>query len=333
MSARDSNEDEAIQELSELNLRAHTQSVGLTGYDPFERLWKNNSNNDTKKKAKKNMDVHPIGKTLPALDMKNEATVDNTIQRKEQKPRSVTLVSPDNFGSFRMSPDTPMMKSSTLKEWERSKNIETNLRFQEYIGAADGTVQEIAAKRKKQADKTSMIELEAILLSHLSTTEGSNFKKASSQGTGPDHQPFEKRKSVAEFLREQLPPAHPLQRSHSDDTELRTVEARRHVALPLTIEKPFVRSDDEDTKESAIGTTKGAVTRGRRSGTTSRSSFNLLVFATWSLLTWKSAIAPKALVGMTSNTMGMSTGSTLPSLLWKTEQQSHVFPRKNVPVL
>jgi hypothetical protein len=42
MSARDSTGDDSdgpLQELSELNLRAHTQSVGKTEYDPFQRLW------------------------------------------------------------------------------------------------------------------------------------------------------------------------------------------------------------------------------------------------------------------------------------------------------
>jgi hypothetical protein len=44
MSARDSTGDDSdgpLQELSELNLRAHTQSVGKTEYDPFQHLWAN----------------------------------------------------------------------------------------------------------------------------------------------------------------------------------------------------------------------------------------------------------------------------------------------------
>jgi len=340
-SARESNEDDAIQELSELNLRAHTQSIGLTGYDPFERLWNNNRNHHhhhhhNYNSANLTLDIHSVHKTRPQQTPITDVAIAKTMEIHNITPET-QVTSPNSLGPLHLSPEKPSATQSRMKKLQGEQYLEVLPVGDENV--VDGSSGLLSRQNNEELSKGVDIQLVAMLTSKLTTMEKHHTNKKLGLLKQNDktqefihYQSIQKSKSVADYFREQLPAVHGLQRSQSDDTELQKNKATYHKSTPNHFPKPIVQSVKEEKTEHPVSTMQTAAARGRRPAASSRSSFSMLVFATWSLLTWKTTITPMGLLGTTTNIMGMPASWPLPSFAWKSafaDQSVHVFPKAN----
>lgn len=318
MSARDSTEDEAIQELSELNLRAHTQSVGLTGYDPFERLWNHNPNNLNMKKT----DATPQGKPK-ALCTKNSLCAQVVTLDPVPNP---STASPDSRGHLHSSPQHPTAKLAISNPGEGKQPIRMINSDERML--VDEDTENLGRNKGLQSEPCLVLHSTGFL-----DTEG---YKASMRSSSTSEPGTEKKKSVAEFFREHLSTTgsqrnNTLQRNAWEKSAFRPKEPENQMGSTWNLPTGGTTTVQDksnmcplDTKQST-----GNATRARRPTANSRSSLSMLVFATWSLLTWKTAIAPTGLWGARTNTFGLSSVSSLPNLVWKPtirEEQSRIFP-------
>ena len=317
MSARDSTEEEAIQELSELNLRAHTQSVGLTGYDPFERLWNHNPNNLEMMES----DATPTVKTNLLPPSANNAFYAQAVTV-DPVPNASTA-SPNSCGHLRSSPQQPTAKFAITNQREEGRQpVRTVLSDDRML--VDTDTENLEQNVVLQSEKSLALQPKGYL-----DIEGN---KASLRSFSSNEPGTEKKKSVAEFFRENLPKSHSansLRRNACDKQPVRPNELDKRKGSPWSHPTGGVITVEEEPNICPLDKKPTRATRGRRPAANSRSSLSMLVFATWSLLTWKTAIAPTGLWGIRSKSYRFSSVSSLPNLVRKPtirEEQSNIFP-------
>lgn len=308
MSARDSTEEEAIQELSELNLRAHTQSVGLTGYDPFERLWNPNPNKSEMKKSDATLKVNA---KLTPLAMNDDA------DPVHNPPNAL----PESREPTHLLLQHPSTRLDTTNQGEDIQAIRMIVSDDRMLVDEDDT-EDLGQDEAMPSDR--VLALQATIFRDM------DGNKASLRSFCTNEQGTEKKKTVAEFFREHLSTSHStntLQRNDWEKPAFRPKEVENKKGS--TWSRPIGGMTNAQEEPKMFDTKQNKATRGRRPTANSRSSLSMLVFATWSLLTWKTAIAPTGLWGASTNSFLFSSVSCHRQLVWKTtngEEKSRVFP-------